>query len=217
MRAVLRLPSVYLGFQALVGGTKMRSLCLALLEPKPGQRIVDIGCGPAYYLAELPAVDYCGFDTDARYIEHARRRFGSRGRFYVEPFTQVHADALGPFDGVLLMGLLHHLSDSECAALLSLLSQCLRPGGRVVTLDTVLHERQGSVERWLALNDRGKYVRSPSSFEALAKLHFADVRGTLASSPRVPSIYYAMVLQHRMSPGQLGAAREVPRHPEEDA
>ena len=104
MRALLSLPSVYLGFQALVGGTKMRSLCLALLEPQPGQRIVDIGCGPAYYLADLPAVDYHGFDTDARYIDHARKRFGSRGRFYVEPFTQMHADTLGPFDRVLLMG-----------------------------------------------------------------------------------------------------------------
>ena len=200
MRALLSLPSVYLGFQALVGGTKMRSLCLALLEPEPGQRIADIGCGPAYYLAELPAVDYHGFDTDARYIDHARKRFGSRGRFYVEPFTHVHADALGPFDRVLLMGLLHHLTDSECAALLSLLSRCLRPGGRVVTLDTVLHDRQGSMERWLARNDRGRYVRSPSGFEALAKSHFSDVQGTLPSLPRVPSIYYAMVLKQRVSP-----------------
>lgn len=200
MRALLSLPSVYLGFQALVGGTKMRSLCLALLEPQPGQRIVDIGCGPAYYLADLPAVDYHGFDTDARYIDHARKRFGSRGRFYVEPFTQMHADTLGPFDRVLLMGLLHHLSDSECAALLALLSRCLRPGGRVVTLDTVLHDRQGSMERWLAQNDRGTYVRSPSGFEALAKSHFSDVQGTLPSLPRVPNIYYAMVLKHRVSP-----------------
>ena len=200
MRALLSLPSVYLGFQALVGGTKMRSLCLALLEPQPGQRIVDIGCGPAYYLADLPAVDYHGFDTDARYIDHARKRFGRRGRFYVEPFTQMHADTLGPFDRVLLMGLLHHLSDSECAALLALLSRCLRPGGRVVTLDTVLHDRQGSMERWLAQNDRGTYVRSPSGFEALAKSHFSDVQGTLPSLPRVPNIYYAMVLKHRVSP-----------------
>jgi SAM-dependent methyltransferase len=199
MRAILSLPSVYLGFQALVGGTKMRSLCLALLEPKPGQKIVDIGCGPAYYLAELPAVDYTGFDTDARYIEHARNRFGSRGRFFVEPFTQVHADALGPFDGVLLMGLLHHLTDPECSALLGVLSRCLRPGGRVVTLDTVVHERQGSFERWLARSDRGQYVRSPSGFEALANLHFSDVQGSLPDLPRVPSIYYAMVLRHGVS------------------
>jgi len=197
MRSILSSPSVYLGFQALVGGTKMRSLCLALLEPKSGQKIVDIGCGPAYYLAELPAVDYYGFDTDARYIDHARKRFGSRGHFYVEPFTQVHADSLGPFDGVLLMGLLHHLTDSECGALLSLLSKCLRPGGRVVTLDTVVHERQSAIERWLALNDRGQHVRSPSGFEALAKLHFSDVQSTLPSLPRIPSIYYAMVLKNR--------------------
>lgn len=196
MRAILSLPSVYLGFQALVGATKMRSLCLALLQSKPGQKVVDIGCGPAYYLAELPAVDYFGFDTDARYIAHARKRFGERGRFFVEPFTQLHADTLGPFDGVLLMGLLHHLTDSECDALLSLVSRCLRPGGRVVTLDTVVHDHQGSFERWLALKDRGQYVRTPSGFEALAKLHFSDVRGTLTSLPRVPSIYYAMVLQH---------------------
>lgn len=196
MRKVLSLPNVYLVFQALVGGTKMRSLCLALLEPKPGQKIVDIGCGPAYYLADLPAVEYYGFDTDMRYIDHARKRFGSRGRFYAEPFTQAHADVLGPFDGVLLMGLLHHLNDFECGTLLSVLSKCLRPEGRIVTLDTVVHQHQGLFERWLALNDRGKYVRSPSSFKALAKLHFSEVTGSLYPLPHVPSIYYAMVLKH---------------------
>ena len=56
-------------------------------------------------------------------------------------------------------------------------------------------------QRWLALNDRGQYVRSPKGFEALAKLHFSDVQGTLPALPRVPSIYYAMVLKHRETPG----------------
>jgi hypothetical protein len=66
----------------------------------------------------------------------------------------------------------------------------------VVTLDTVVHDRQGYFEHWLALKDRGQYVRTPSGFQALAKVHFSNVSGTLTSLPRVPSIYYAMVLQH---------------------
>ena len=83
----------------------MREECLRILATKEGHRVLDVGCGPAYYLADMPTVDYHGFDTDARYIEHARHRFGDRGHFYCEPFTGEQAERLGTFDRVMLMGL----------------------------------------------------------------------------------------------------------------
>ena len=76
-------------------------------------------CGPAYYLDRLPRdVEYYGFDTNEPYLAHARRKFGDRGVFRNETLTKRSLAELAPFDAVLLFGLLHHLSDDECAVLL---------------------------------------------------------------------------------------------------
>ena len=157
--------------------------------------MLDVGCGPAYYLADMPTVDYHGFDTDARYIEHARHRFGDRGHFYCEPFTGEQAERLGTFDRVMLMGLLHHLDDTECHELLELVGRVLKPGGIAVALDTVLHSGQNSFESLLAENDRGEYVGQPEAFSALAEKHFASVEGRLSDAWWVPSIFWAMTIK----------------------
>lgn len=196
MRGLLKFPLVYNTFQRLVGGTKMRSLCLELLAPKPCEKLLDVGCGPAYYLSQLPALSYFGFDTDEGYIQHARQRFGQRGQFFSEPFTAKHAESLGPFDAVILMGLLHHLGDDDCHRLLDSIASALTPGGRVIALDTVVHPKQNRAEHLLAIKDRGEYVRSPEGFLSLAKAHFSEVKGHLPESSWVPSIYWIMELAH---------------------
>ncbi len=76
---VLKIPAVYMLVQRAVGADRARHECIDALAPRAGERIVDVGCGPAYYLGDLPEVDYHGFDTDERYIEWARERWGSRG------------------------------------------------------------------------------------------------------------------------------------------
>lgn len=173
----------------------MRAVSLERLGAKAGERLLDVGCGPAYYLADLPRLEYFGFDTDSTYIAHARARFGDRGTFFDEPFTEEKARELGPFDGVLLMGLLHHLDDDSCHRLLSTLATSLKPGGRVIALDTTVHDGQNFAEHLLAVKDRGEYVRRPEAFRALAEVHFSEVRGDLAGGPWIPSIYWIMELR----------------------
>lgn len=206
MQAILKSPEIYMAFQWLAGGIKMRSLCLDILKAREGEKVLDVGCGPAYYLNNLPRLDYYGFDTDDRYIEHARSRFGSRGRFYSQPFDIGHANELGPFDGVLLMGLLHHLDDGECDSLLRMIASSLRPGGRVVALDTVVHPKQHRFERWLAGHDRGRHVRTPDGFLALARPHFNSVDGQIPEIHLTPSIYWVMTMRKPVQAcAQLGA------------
>ncbi|EYF02107.1 class I SAM-dependent methyltransferase [Chondromyces apiculatus] len=194
-KAVLGDANVYTLLQHLVGAHLARKACIEALEPRPGDHILDIGCGPAYYLDDLPACDYYGFDTDTRYIAHARRRFGHRARFFDELYTEEHRVTLPPFEGVLLMGLLHHLDDAQCNDLLALMGRSLVPGGRVVSLDTVLFDGQSRVSRFLARNDRGEFVRSPEAFRALARRHFARVESRLHGDTwRMPSAHFSMVL-----------------------
>ena len=48
VRAVLRSPLIYIAFQRLVGGHYARGVCLQIIDLQPGERVLGIGCGPAY-------------------------------------------------------------------------------------------------------------------------------------------------------------------------
>lgn len=191
---VLESPAAYVALQYLVGGTKMREWGLEALAAKPGERILDLGCGPAYYVNRLGDVDYIGFDTHAPYIEAAKKRF-PRARFFCELFGAKQAEALGPFDAVFLMGLLHHLEDEQVDELLGLAAAHLRPGGRVVALDTVVYPGQSAISRTLAKNDRGDHVRTEQGYTRLAKRHFDAVDGrVVGDSLTCPSAGWLMTL-----------------------
>jgi SAM-dependent methyltransferase len=193
--ASLALSAGYVIAQHLVGADVVRRRSIEALAPRPGDRVLDVGCGPAYYLGELPPCRYHGFDTDRDHIALARRRFGHRAEFHDEAYTERHREALAPFDRVLLMGLLHHLDDAACDGLLDLVARSLAPGGRVVSLDTVLFPGQSALSRRLAKNDQGDFVRYPEGFEAIARRHFRSVEGRrVGDTWRVPSAHYMMVL-----------------------
>lgn len=158
--------------------------------------MLDIGCGPAYYLPGLPECEYVGFDTNSQQIAVARDRYGSRGaRFFDEPYTAEHQRALGTFDKVLLLGILHHLSDDDSARLLELVARSLKPGGRVVALDTPLDPKLSTLARILAKNDRGDFIRYPEAYLKLARPAFEHVESRLfGDTLSVPFPFFMMVL-----------------------
>lgn len=185
--------SFYIAVQKAIGADRVRYRCLDEAELKPGDRVLDVGCGPAYYFDHLPEVEYVGFDTSERYVNYARRRFGERGDFYCEVLTAERLGKLGQFDAVLLLGLLHHLNDTDCATLLDLSARALAPGGRVVSCDATVHEGQRRLPRWMSENDRGGYVRRPESYDILARARFGDLETHLIDNLTwVPTSTYVM-------------------------
>lgn len=184
---------MYVLLQKGLGADRLRYRCLEAIEAKPGDTVLDVGCGPAYYYERLGDVRYYGFDTSQRYIDYARGRWGDRAEFHCAVFTEDHLAVLPPVDKVLLLGLLHHLSDEQSRDLLRLAARALAPGGMVVTVDTCYEPSQGRVSRWMSKNDRGEYVREPEAFDALAREAFGDVQGEVWSGmTRIPSSFWAM-------------------------
>jgi SAM-dependent methyltransferase len=193
LRRLLDNVGLYIALQKGVGADRVRYRCLDEAKLKPGDRVLDVGCGPAYYFDRLPPVEYHGFDTSPDYIAYAQRRYGSRGQFRCELLTDAHLDELAPVDAVLLFGLLHHLSDAESATLLDLAARALAPGGRVISVDPCLHPGQGRISRWMSENDRGEHVRTPDGFDRLARAAFGEVcTEILDTVSRVPSSHYLM-------------------------
>lgn len=193
---LLSAPAVYLAIQgAMRGDGGVSRKFIDRLGARDGDRVLDIGCGPAAILNDLPRVDYIGYEPNPAYVEHARKTFGDRGAFHAGLFDEAAAERVGPIDIAIVRAVLHHLSDAEAGALFALLARVLKPTGRVVTLDNVFISRQNPIAKLLISMDRGRNVRTAEGYRALATPHFADVQGDVVHMAFPPYTIWFMTAQ----------------------
>ncbi len=83
----------------------------------PGQRVLDLGCGSGHLLASLQPSRGVGIDISGPAIRAARERHGSDLHFIEGDAADpaVLAEAGGPFDVVLLVNVVTHLTDVQSA------------------------------------------------------------------------------------------------------
>jgi SAM-dependent methyltransferase len=182
VRRLLEKPFLYQLFSWLVGAENSRSFYVErFVKPADGERVLDIGCGPADILDHLPRVEYFGFDINPSYIESAKRRYGERGRFHCQRVSEarIFTDQPNSFDIVLATGILHHLDDPEAIELFVIAKRALRPGGRLVTFDGCYVEGQSLFARYLLGKDRGEFVRTREGYARLAESVFGKVHASI--------------------------------------
>lgn len=103
---------------------------LEFLNPGPGERILDCGCGMGFYLRALCAVAggaYSGIDGDPQALGFARQALAGLGVALLrgDVLHLPYADAA--FDKVLFSEVLEHLPDDRQG--LAEVRRVLRPGG----------------------------------------------------------------------------------------
>jgi ubiquinone/menaquinone biosynthesis C-methylase UbiE len=109
-----------------------------ILEPVPGERVLEVGPGTGYYT--LSVADWLGpegsldaFDLQPEMLDHTMRRAGERGLANITP-TQGDARQLpydaAAFDAAYLVTVLGEIPDQ--AAALAELRRVLKPTGRLV-------------------------------------------------------------------------------------
>lgn len=169
-------PRVYSAVQRAFGSRGLWTRFVAeALRPRPGMRVLDVGCGPADVLAWLPeGVTYVGVDVHAPYLARALDRWGARGRFHEGPVEALPSEA--PFDVALFAGVLHHLDDAKARSALAAARARLAPRGRIVGLEPLRRPGQGALERQLYAIDRGRHVRDAEGYAALFDGHPVDAR-----------------------------------------
>lgn len=164
----MKVPAVYDVFSHGVARADLYSwLSASVIDAKQGQSILDVGCGTSKILRYLPEARYVGIDHNPEYIEASKRTYGSKGEFILGDVNDDHIRNRGQFDRILLLGVLHHLSDDEVIRLVSQLARTLKKDGHLVTFDNALVEGQHPLARLLAKLDRGRYVRSPNEYRML--------------------------------------------------
>ena len=175
-RWILSHPRLYSLFRRLIGRNSARSIyAREHLRVIPGQRVLDLGCGPGDILEFLPPVSYVGYDISQVYVDRARRRFGHRGEFHCHALDDDLPVAAGSFDVVIAHGLLHHLDDGDARKLFRLARRALQPGGRLVTFDGCYTRDQSAAAKLFLSLDRGRHVREAAAYEALARTAFEHV------------------------------------------
>ncbi|MCX5379456.1 class I SAM-dependent methyltransferase [Streptomyces sp. NBC_00091] len=120
-----------------------RSLAVAYVAPRPGETIVDVGCGTgslAVLLSRIePLAHITGIDPDPGVLAAARRKAGAAG---VEPrWLTGLGDGLtellgaGTADTVVSSLVLHQCPLAVKRAVLASMAEVLRPEGRLVLVD----------------------------------------------------------------------------------
>lgn len=178
--SILGRPAIYQLFRAAVLGDGCRIHMSEYVKPLPGEKVLDIGCGPGDILHYLPAVEYLGFDINPQYIQSAQQRFARRGRFFCGDvgLATIEQEA-ATFDLVLATGVLHHLDDEQAMRLFRLAHQALKPAGRLVTFDGCFVAGQSKLSRFVVSRDRGQFVRRPDEYRRLAASAFQRIESSV--------------------------------------
>lgn len=141
--------------------TAENSAAYLLAHLRPGDHVLDVGCGPGTITIDLAEIAgagaVLGVDTAADVLDAATERAGELGRGNVT-FVPGNAYALdvpdGAFDVVHAHQLLQHLSDPIAA--LTELRRVLRPGGLLAVRDSdygafVWAPADVRLDRWMRL------------------------------------------------------------------
>src|SRR5579859_826237 len=149
---------------------------ISLLEPQPGELILDLGCGTGHLsksIAESGA-RVIGIDNSPNMVETARKNYSG-----IEFLVASAQDFSFPysFDAVFSNATLHWVTEAERAA--SSIAACLRAGGRFVAefggkgnVAHIITATEQSLEELLGMRvESGWYFPSLGEYATLLEKH----------------------------------------------
>ena len=167
---ILGLPCVYkkiipylLGFN----GWEVSEIIFNLLTVQSDDVVVDIGCGMGIAMEHIHEFhEYHGFDIDRTALTEFRNNYSGNNVFlYERCFLAEDAIRIKPTK-VFMVGLLHHINDSDAKALFDNISQSSRLK-HILTSDGFYDDKKMNLNNLLVKLDRGNFVRQITHYKQL--------------------------------------------------
>lgn len=120
------------------------------LQLRPGQRVLDIGCGwggTARFLSERYGVSVVGITVSAEQQRHAEAL--CRG-LPVEIRRQDYRDVHDRFDRILSLGMIEHVGHRRLPTYFDVVRRCLRSDGLFVLQSIGASDASGGSDPWIA-------------------------------------------------------------------
>jgi len=121
---------------------------LQWLDPRPGERILDIGCGDGYYDARIATrgAYVVGVDIHEKRLDAARRKHRSERADYHSMDAEELGFEPGSFDKVISFCVIEHFRNED--RVLEHVHRVLRPGGRLfLSADSLSNPEVTEAER----------------------------------------------------------------------
>jgi SAM-dependent methyltransferase len=173
--------------QFLIGADKgKQQLHYETLRPRPGAKILDVGCATGNASAVFQDFDYTGVDIDSGAIDFAAYRFRKfpNMRFLCADLKRLHQSA--SYDYIVFGSTGHHLPNDELLQLLKKFGELLKPGGVIGVFDQVKTGKEGPYLRFVMSIDRGKFHKTVDEYLDLfakADLKVLQQRVTTVKGP----------------------------------
>jgi 2-polyprenyl-3-methyl-5-hydroxy-6-metoxy-1,4-benzoquinol methylase len=171
---------VYKTFKNFVAPPKLVQKTIEeFLHVPDGASVLDLGCGygdiASYYAGRC---SYLGIDSNESYIVSARKRNSDNdAQFIIADISDPEVLQRGPYDLVLLTGVLHHLPNEHVSNIVAAAMNLVGTSGRFVAIEPVFSPDQRLTARLLIASDRGRYVRDLDGYTALLSQGFKNVKG----------------------------------------
>ena len=189
---ILSSPFIYSSFQKLMKGDKIRKKILTNVIKKNNPHILDIGCGLGDSLDYINNAVYYGYDISKRYINHAKKKYKTKGNFICRNFTKNEIKKLPKFDYTLLIGILHHLTNKQIINLLKLIKIVLKKDGKIITLDPIYKDKQNFFAKFLISHDRGKNIKTKKKYLKLVGDLFKYKKCKTYNQSFIPYTWFTM-------------------------
>jgi len=165
-------PKVYNVIQyllAFAGGKAVLKKIQEYIDAKPGDSVLDVGCGTGKYTRIFMRADYTGIDTSDEYLNYARRRYPF-GKFINMDAAQLTFPDQS-FRCVFSVSTFHHLSDEAAGRAALEMKRVCQNNGVVYIIDNVFPRKINFIGYLLFKLDRGSYQRNFLDMEKLLSPH----------------------------------------------
>lgn len=158
---------------------------VALLNPQPGERVLDLGCGTGQLTAKIAeaGATVTGMDASPAMIGQARQNFPHIS-FVLEDAARMSFEH--EFDAVFSNAALHWMLNQEAVA--ARVASALKPGGRFVAelggrgnIRTIEHAVETVARQYLGdvMPPRRTYYPALGEYAALLEKHGLEVRNAV--------------------------------------